>query len=75
MSKNDAEHEMKLESMEVVEKDIQLKNRSLVGKNREVLEKVTREYVCSCGERFEIGRDARDHLLSARTGTDQRRES
>jgi hypothetical protein len=65
------EHHMTMESLEVVRKDISLKNRSLVGENREVLEKQMSEYVCSCGERFDVGRDARDHLLSLQPDSDQ----
>lgn len=57
------EHQMRLESMELVEKDIELKNRSLVGKDRRVLHERKSEYVCSCGERFDTGVNARNHLL------------
>jgi len=71
-SPEQTEHTMTAESVEVVEQEIHLKNRSLVGRNREVVRKPICEYTCSCGERFQSGRDARDHLLSKQPDSDPR---
>lgn len=57
------EHLMHRSAIVLERKEIELSYPGLVSKNREVLKETQNEYECSCGESFEVGRDAYEHLL------------